>query len=259
MKNIIITSFMGIGNTINLIPLAEYFSKQGKDVYFLIYNKPSFDILEHNPFIKESFFIPKGKSLIKNFLFSRKLRKKINPKETLFISSYPHGPRREKFISQFYNAEKSITINLLQNEHDVITNLFPFKKNKKYVRPKIYFSKKEIKFKENFLKKKGLDSKSYVVGIHPGCDKRNEKKRLPKEKYIKIIKKLICENKKIFLFLGPSEIEMKPDFEDNLKDKLNKSVFIISEKINHSNNHQNSSFEKLNLLIKKFLNQLSKK
>lgn len=236
IENVIITSFMGIGNTINLLPLSEYFSKKNKKVYFLIYNKIARHILKENPYIKNIFIIPKEKSIIKNILFSIKLRKIIDPKSTMFVISYPHGPRRAKFISKLYGANKTVSIELGKKVHDVITNLFPFSKSEKYSRPKIFFSKKEKRFKEDYLKINKVSKKDYVVGIHPGCDKGNVKKRLPKEKYVKLIKNLVHENKKIFLFIGPAEIEMKPFFEKKLNQDLNKKVFIISK-----NNIRNSA------------------
>lgn len=230
INNIIITSFMGMGNTINLLPLAEYFKRQNKKVMFLIWNHVAAEIIKNNKFINKVILIPKGKSLIRNLLFALKLRKEINPHETLFVVSYPHGPRREKFISKFYGAKKIIFINKGVQTHDVITNIYPFNKNIIYVRPKIFFSKEEEKFKKDFLKQNKIYKKDFIIGIHPGCDKSNIKKRLPQEDYIKIIKKIILKNKKIFIFLGPAEIEMRPFFKKNLKKQIGKSVFFITEK-----------------------------
>ncbi len=236
MKNVIITSFMGIGDTINLIPLAEHFSKKGINVYFLVYLKQSKEILKKNPFIKGVLLIPKEKSISKNILFSRRLRNKIKPKETFFISTYPHGPRREKFISLFYSAKKTIEINRKEGDCNLITNLSYFSKNKKYIKSKIFFSKEEKSWKDVFLKKKKIDKKDYIVAIHPGCNAEHQERRLPKEDYLEIMLKIIGEGrKKVFLFLGPAEINMKSFFEENLKEHLNKKIFLIIERnIRHS-------------------------
>lgn len=221
---------MGIGDTINLTPLAEYFSKKRLNVYFLAYLKPSLEILKENPFIKNVFLIPKEKSIIKNLKFSRDLRKKINPKETMFISAYPHGPRREKFISFFYNARKTIEINRKEGDCNLVTNLSFFSKNKKYVKSKIFFSKEEECYKDAFLNKIKINQKDYIVAIHPGCNDESQERRLPKGDFLKIILKIIKKGKKVFLFLGPAEINMKSFFEENLKENLNKTIFLITEK-----------------------------
>lgn len=229
IKNIIITSFMGIGNTINLIPLAEYFSKRNFKVYFLLHNKIAFEVLKKNKYVEKSFLIPKEKSLIKNLKFSLNLRKKINPKETFFIITYPYGGRREQFISKIFNAKKNLTIKKYINTHDVQTNLSSFMENPKYVRPKIFFSKEEEEFSKKFLKNK-VSKRDNILAIHPGCSFNNPQKRLSKEKYLEIVMKEVEKNKKIFLFFGPDEIEMKPFFEKKLSNYLNKKVFCITEK-----------------------------
>ena len=230
-NNIIITSFMGIGNTINLIPLAEYFKKQNKKVVFLVWNRGAGEIIQNNKFIYKIIMIPTKKSIIQNLLFTLNLKKKINPKKTLFIVSYPHGPRREKFISKIYNAKKTIFINRKKQAHDVITNIYKFNKNIKYKRPIIFFSKKEKNFKENFLKQNKISKKDFVIGIHPGCNPQNIKKRLPKKEYIKIIINQVKTQNKIFLFLGPDELNMDSFFRERLKEHLYKEVFIINEKL----------------------------
>ncbi len=230
MKNIILTSFMGIGDTINIIPLIELLGKQGHNIYVLVYLKPALEILNLNPYIKKSFLIPKEKNPLSNFTFAKKLRQEINPKETIFVATCSHGPRREKFISKFYGAAKEVWIERVHNKSNLVTNLLPFEKNAKWVRPKIYLSDEEEKFKEIYLNEKEISKKDYVVAIHPGCNPDHPERRLPMEDYVRIVKKIISKNKKVFLFLGPGEINMKSFFEESLKDYLEKEVFFISEK-----------------------------
>lgn len=228
--NIIITSFMGIGNTINLIPLAEKFHNKGKKVYFLVWNKMAGEILKNNKFIEETIIIPKEKSICRNFLFTKKLKKKINPENTLFIITYPHGTRREKFIGLFYNGKYKIIIKRKNEKHDVIVNLAPFDKDVKYVCPRIFLEDKDVKSAKKYLKDKGISRKD-LIGIHPGS--HDKSKNLPLEDFYDIIRTIYNKDKKkrFLLFFGPSEEKEIKRFERELDDLIDKKiVFLITSK-----------------------------
>ncbi len=246
IKNIMITSFLGLGNTINLIPLAEKIKRKNpcKKVIFLVLNDLFKEILEKNPFIDKIIKIPEEKSLWKNFYFSLKLKQEVNNSQTLFITTYPHGPRRDNFIKFFYNPKYSIVVNpknrlekvlyqkkiKIKKNHDVVNNLKAIKKSPNYLRPKIFLSESEKNLAKKELKDKKIKKNDKIIGIHPGCDKNNSNKRLPIEEFYKIIIKLKRNKRKFLIFFGPDEKEMIPKFERILKKDIDKTIFLISDR-----------------------------
>jgi ADP-heptose:LPS heptosyltransferase len=229
MKNVIITSFMGIGNTINLISLAEAFKKKRKKVYFIVWNRVAAKVIEGNKFVDGVFLIPEEKSIIKNISFCINLRKKINPKETEFVITYPHGPRREKFISKFYGAKKTTIIDEKQGVHDVLNNLTAANPNPRYIRPRLFLTKEEEKFAQDFINGIPKKERKILIGVHPGCFSGTKEKRVSVDDFCQIISLLRRKNpsSSVLIFFGPSEIDLIEKFKDCLGSKR---ILYVTEK-----------------------------
>lgn len=141
-------------------------------------------------------------------------------------------------ITHSYQVAKLRTLSFLQNKkvsaiegiHDVEQNLrllepLRIEKNAPVLEPFFYLLDEDKEFAKEFWNKNALRGE-FVVGIHPGGDRRYAYKRWSKESFVHLIEKLVNEKRaKILLFAGPDE-EL---FVEDIKEQLSKSerVYLI--------------------------------
>jgi ADP-heptose:LPS heptosyltransferase len=77
-------------------------------------------------------------------------------------------------------------------------------------------------------KYKRCQLRTFLVGIHPGCNKENDYRRWPKEYFVELINDLVTQGRKILLFSGPDEIEETAWIYNNINDK--DKIFFVKEK-----------------------------
>lgn len=78
----------------------------------------------------------------------------------------------------------------------------------------------DLYFGKNYIKKLGWE-KDFLVGLHPGSihSKAGLFKRWPIDKFIKLTKMLINQNKKVLVFCGSFEIELGKKIVDGVSNK----------------------------------------
>lgn len=68
-----------------------------------------------------------------------------------------------------------------------------------------HLSDEEIGFASDFWNENALGGE-FVVGVHPGCNRKNPYKRWPEDSFVELISKLIAhKNARVILFAGPDE------------------------------------------------------
>ena len=115
---------------------------------------------------------------------------------------------------------------------------------KKYKTKNLFYDlaldREDINTGKAYIKELGWSDKT-IVGLHPGSvnSKVGVLKRWPPENFAHLAKKLVSQNKKVLIFIGPDEANLGAKLEvliDNKKDcrlvndlKFNQSVGLLSQ------------------------------
>ncbi len=246
MKKIIIFNISGIGNAILFTPTLKKLREKFKKFKIVLFvrNRAIADIFSGSKYV-DKIIIFNNKNLLQKIRVLNRLRKF---KWDYSITAFPSNKFQfnllaflvgaKKRITHRYNVGRIKTLSFLQNTkilvnediHDVEQNInllkaFKIKDNK---REKIFFhiSNKDRYFAKNFFQKKDLN-KFRVIGIHPGCKKKDKARRWPRKNFIRLINKLNEDKKnKVFLFSGPDEEE----FVKSIYKKIKEKPLVIKEK-----------------------------
>jgi heptosyltransferase-2 len=241
MKILVILA-SGIGNSVLFGPALKILRKN--------YNDAEIDIFS----FKESFAAPFAGSKIVDKIFYFKGIKTIfelrKQKYDVSITAFPSNKWQfnafaflvgaKKRVTHEYDVAEIKTFSFLQNYkvhvdkniHDIEQNLNLLKAIGAEINetPGTFFhiDKESAVYANNIIAINNLE-KSFIVGIHPGCNISQKGKRWDMGNFVELIDKICDSGKKCFLFAGPDEIE---DTRIILEKIINKSkVFLINEKI----------------------------
>ena len=227
---VISATHIGLGNAVLMTPLLRTLKSNfgGVQIYVLTNSAACKAFFERLSCIDGvvSLKIPKGNELlggIKAYLDGVRLLK-----PDVYISHFLHDLVDFSIWGFFSGAKYRITYNnyvdgcldtfFLTNDkrkHDVDRNLeiARFLGAKEILKDLGYIKleKDEIDHAEEFLGTTGRNARITIVGIHPGCDKKNKHKRWPIERFI-YVAKMLSENKdiKVIFFIGPDEKDLLP-------------------------------------------------
>lgn len=234
MKALVI-SIAGIGNTLMATPLMHELNKQGKEVYVLVSNKPSAEVLKNNNDLKKVIIMSKNKlkDLFSNLQLLKTLKKKqfeesymVFPANRWFfnIISFLVGAKKRfahRYLNNNLRSLSFLNNNLVDMEetHDVLQNLNMFGKN---------FSNPKMVLNVGSVKKKN------IIGIHPGSSTASdmEMKRWPEKFYAELINHIKTP---VRVFIGPDEEEsykeLKKHLTRDVEEIREKSIFEVAKKI----------------------------
>lgn len=247
MDKILIISVSGIGNTILQSPLINAILKRDFVVDILFRNKAMETIFRLDKRINKSYTIPKTKKEQLKFIFELRKNKYdysivCFPSNKLYFNLFPFIIGAKKRVIHLYNVGKFKTFSFLSNIkiesdeklHDLEQNLNllkalninPEKEDKEL---NFNLTKEEINFSDEWIKNNKIKKDDFLIGIHPGCDKKQKYRRWSKDYFVQLIDKLTEKNIKIILFAGPDEVEDVKWIYTNIKNK--NKVFLINDKL----------------------------
>lgn len=249
MKILIYHSY-GMGDMIMFTPVLEELKKYypNSEIDFMITDneKLSAKPIEHFKNIGRIYFLKLRKHRINYIIEGIKIRKKYdliimtNGSTTLSSEifslfakakkcSIELRPKRKSIIRylskiKIFNKYYTYVIeNFNEDRHRVLANLNLLEKtlnivirNKELIKTKYYLEEINYKNANNFLTKNKLQNE-IILGIHPGSNVLDKKRRWSKENYLKVIKE-ISKKINIIIFLGPDEKELSDYFKNNLKE-----------------------------------------
>jgi heptosyltransferase-1 len=231
-----------------LTPALKNFYKKYPNIQvdFLILQKISITPIINSGYINDVFYLEK--TLYENLALFKKIRKtkydyimhssgtsilKISLVMLLLKAKKRIGEFEKIMVPWYFKQTKRD-----ENTHRVISNKKIFnliediKEND--LKPFFYLTKSNLNFVDIFLKR---DKFKILIGFHPGCNKKFAKKRWEFEKYLKTMKILQSryQNAKIFIFIGPDELDIGKKFDEQLsnivivKETLSNIAAIISK------------------------------
>lgn len=268
IKKILIFALCGIGDIIMLTPTLRAFKKlypKSKITVVIRQNKPK-ELLSNNPYVDEVLFYPNNFiiDIWSNWLISKEKKTNVinlfnelkfllmlrREKYDLSLWAFPGETKRSAIVSLISGARIKMGymydifgiktsflynhfIESIPSKHAVDENLeyLRFLRHNEFDKKLcLVIPKKFNTFFKNFIRKNKIRKGDKLIGIHPGCDKRNKHKRWPVEKFFTLVKKL-NKNKslKILIFEGPDELRILDEFQGlNIIPCKNLSFFQLS-------------------------------
>ena len=252
MKKIIILALAGIGDGLLLTPTITLLRKNypQAEITALVREKPTNTLFERNKNLNKTLYFPFLQSgYVKSFLYILSLRKE---KYDLSILAYPANRFQTNLIAFLIGAKKRLahkyTVNKLTSlsflntqrlpisaqRHTIDENLqllhfLNIRTDKASKKTVLSITQKEKKEAEQFLQKYGIKKRDFLVGVHAASSELGgmANKRWPKEKFAKLLKKLIQKKKaKILLFGAPNELGLNKEIQRLIK---HKNVYITTE------------------------------
>jgi ADP-heptose:LPS heptosyltransferase len=229
---VISASHLGIGNTIFLIPLIQTVKNSfpDKKLFCIANSHATIDILKRISTIDKvvEINISKGNELFKGIIGYSKTVRQL--KADLYISHFLQNMVDFSVWGFFSRAKYRITYNTRINgcldtfflkyensNHEVERNLKCADilniRNEQLIHDinGIHLQEDEINFAKQFLFT-DITAKEPILGIHPGCDRRNQHKRWSIENYIQVAKYYANKkNYQIIVFIGPGESDLLQD------------------------------------------------
>ena len=241
MKILIIT-LSGIGDALMFSPALKLLRNElpNSTIDMLVMIKSARDIYDKNPYInKVIFFDFLKEGSLPSLKFVLSLRKKYD----ISINVYPSNRKEYNIINFLIGAKKRVAVKYLRKNsqnlgflnnitveendslHNVQTNIKLVERllNRSFGEEpplEFPFSKEDISFSEDYLKRLNVSEDDLVVGFHPGCAtlKNHIKRRWEPGKFAGLAKLLIENNNaKILLFGGPEEDKLK----ENILSRIN--------------------------------------
>lgn len=239
MKILVILA-SGIGNSVLFGPSLKIIREN--------YQEAEIDIFS----FKESFAAPFAGSEIVNKIFYFEGVKTIlnlrKQKYDISITAFPSNKWQfnvfaflvgaKKRVTHEYDVGKVRTLSILQNAkvhvdkniHDVEQNLNLLKtigiEINKTPDTFFYIECENKVYAQNIIKINNLE-KSFIVGIHSGCNMNQKGKRWSTNNFVELIDKICDSGKKCLLFTGPDEMEDTKFIYEKVRNKS--KVVLINE------------------------------
>ena len=245
-KKILIIGLVGLGDIIIFSPCFKILKQQfpNSDIVLAVSNREVKDLYKHSEYIDEIiYFEPVNSSIAEKIKFIRILRKKkfdisILPfpsyrRETNLISFLAGSKDRYTFSFKngnfteltFLNNHKIIadkSIHNVENNFKLIESIGLKVDSQEYNIP----LKKIDSFLNDFFSENKITSSDFIIGIHPGTDKRGKDRRLEIKKIAEISDSLVTKyNTKILVFFGYHEDDLIQEFTSNTE----KSHIIVNK------------------------------
>jgi len=240
VKRILLSALnAGLGNAVLMIPLIKTLKDNfpDKEIFIVCRSAVVAELFSRLPFINKVLLAEfrKGKELLHGIIF---FKKKIRPlKIDMYISHFLDNMLDFSIWGFFSGAKYRITYNnrldgcldtfFLYNDrsmHEVERNLeiakfLEVKDISDHIDLKTCI--REAEFAKQFLNLPDKEKDWILLGIHPGCDKRNAYKRWPIERFISI-GRLFSQRpgRKVIFFIGPDEMDLLTLLDPVKDDKI---------------------------------------
>ena len=232
-------SHFGLGNTVLMTPMLQTLKKNlpGKKLFVIINSLANKELFERLSYIDKVILIQfeKGNELKKGIRIYRNKIKVLEP--DIYVSHFLHNLVDFSIWGFFSGAKYRITYNdrlngcfdtfFLPNDkskHEVERNL----EIARFLGAKEIFdeldvrlNEDEIEFAKQFLAVNDKGGEDIILGIHAGCDKTNDYKRWPIERFLSIARLFSKrQGAKVLFFTGPDEMDLLPVLESVKDDNI---------------------------------------